>query len=207
MTDHRVARFRPSHPAALIASLILGLLLPATASAHAELTATTPADGVVVVGDPTELSATFSEALSATSTLSLRNASGERLAVGGPDPADARRLVIDPIPALGPGTYEMRWTALSDDGHVERGTWSFEVSAAEPTATATPAATARPTAAPDTSSPPTAPTTAEPSPVPAPDDPSPTTGDVLLPIVVALLVVAVGGALMLGRRGRPGQPR
>lgn len=206
MTDHRVARFRPSHPAALIASLILGLLLPATASAHAELTATTPADGAVVVGHPTELSATFSEALSATSTLSLRNASGDRLAVGGPDPADARRLVIDPIPALEPGAYEVRWTALSDDGHVERGTWSFEVSAAEPTATATPA--------PATSGDSPSPSTRTPRPTDEGPPGSTVVGvttvlstDLLTAIVAALAIVLLGGAFLLGRRGRPDQPR
>ncbi len=208
--DPTVARRGFRRAAALTIALFVGLVLPATAAAHAELVATTPVDGATVVGSPGELSASFSEDLTGESTLSIRNAAGERLAVGRPDPADARRLLIDPAPTLEPGTYEMRWTTFSDDGHIERGTWSFDVTAAEPSATPT-APTAAPTSAP--SAPASLGPSSGPSETPAPtssvgpgptDPPADAGGDVLLPILAALAIVAVGGVLLLGRRGRSG---
>ncbi len=195
-------------PVIIVSALTLLMLLPAIALAHAELEATVPADEATVVGTPTELSATFSEALTAESTLSIRTASGDRLAVGGLDPADPARLVITPVPDLAPGTYEMRWTAFTDDGHIERDTWTFTVESPPPTASPTASPTDEPSAA-ATAAPtvePTATASPAPSPSPSPGDGDPTagTGDVLLPIVAALAVVAVGGVLLLGRRGRPG---
>jgi methionine-rich copper-binding protein CopC len=192
----------------LVAAATLLLWAPGIAAAHAELEATVPADGATVVGTPDELSATFSEALGAESTLSIRNAAGERLAVGGLDPADAARLLIAPVPELAPGAYEMRWTAFSADGDLVKGTWTFEVEA--PPATPTPAPTPvttdsgsePPTAAPTPSTTPAA----TPSPSATPDDGAPTSGsgDVILPIIAALAIVTIGGVLLLGRRGRPG---
>lgn len=195
---------------ALVAALAIGLLLPAAAVAHAELVAASPPDGATVVGAPGDLSATFTEDLIGDSTLSIRDAAGQRLAVGGVDPADARRLVIDPVPDLPPGAYEMRWTAFTADGHLERGAWTFTVTAPPPTS---PPATALPTASAtaDASTSPTpsgnpvpSPSPAA-SPTPAPGDP--TGGDgaaILLPILAALAVVGGGAMLLLGRRGRPG---
>jgi methionine-rich copper-binding protein CopC len=202
-------RSRGGRLAAPIALALAALsILPPVATAHAELESTTPADGATILGTPAELSATFSEALSADSTLSIRSAAGERLAVGGRDRADDARLVIDPVPKLETGTYEMRWTSIGDDGHIKRGTWTFNVVSPPPTK-ALPTATAS-GSAPSTSGPPSpAPTAsmnppASPvdSPSPGPDDPTPVgLTDVLLPIVAVLAIVLIALGYVLSRRG------
>jgi methionine-rich copper-binding protein CopC len=197
---------------ALAAVAALVLLLPAAVAAHAELLETTPADGATVTGTPEELVAVFDDELVVDeSSLSIRNAQGDRLAVGHVDPDEPTHLLISPVPELAIGTYEMRWTAGTADGHVERGTWSFTVAGAIKTpetpapaetaapssaATATPAASA--SATPDPS---TAPT---PSGTAAPTDPTGTaTNDAILPIIAALAIVLIGAAALLSRRGRP----
>jgi methionine-rich copper-binding protein CopC len=192
--------------AALVATPLT--LFPATVAAHAELETATPADGATVEGTPPEISATFSEALDPErSTLSLRNAAGERLAVGFIDPEDPARMIIDPVPELGPGVYEARWTAKGSDDHLERDTWSFTVTPA-PSPSPTPA----PTPASSASGEPTPSATAERTPTPAlspsaspgPTDPAASTdGDVILPIVAALAIVLAVGAVLLSRRNRP----
>lgn len=182
------------------------ILFPASVGAHAELVEATPADGATVEGTLDEVSATFSEPLETDgSTFSLRNAAGERLAVGGIDPADRTRLVIDPVPELGPGTYEVRWRAACADGHAEQDTWSFTVTAAptpSPSPETTPAssANAEPTPSPTPGS--TAATS--PSASPGPSDPAGSSdGDVILPIIAALAIVLVAAGFLLSRRGRP----
>ena len=184
------------------------MLFPASVAAHAELERATPADGATVEGTPPEISATFNEPLETDgSTFSLRNAAGERLAVGNIDPDDRTRLIIDPVPELAPGVYEVRWRAKSADGHAENDTWSFTVAPA-PTPSPTPA----PTPASSASAEPTPSATPEPTPTPAsspsaspgPTDPAGSTdGDVILPIVAALAIVLVVGAVLLSRRNRP----
>jgi hypothetical protein len=203
---------------ALAATAALLLLSPTAVAAHAELVETTPADGATVEGTPDELVAVFNEALEADgSSLSIRNAAGDRLAVGQVDPDDATRLLIADVPELAPGTYEMRWTASSDDGHLERDTWSFTVAAAEPTPSPTPEPTASPSesavpsasasAAPSPTAEPSTEATASPSSVVTPpDDPASSSSDVVLPIVAGLAIVIVAAGLLLNRRGRPSGP-
>ncbi len=42
------------------------------------------------------------------------------------DRAASTAHVVVPLPALGPGTYEVHWSALTvDDGHVVKGSFSF----------------------------------------------------------------------------------
>jgi methionine-rich copper-binding protein CopC len=192
---------------ALAAAVALVLLLPARAAAHAELLETTPADGETVAGTPEELSASFNEPLETEgSTFSIRNAAGERLAVGRIDPADRTRLVIDPVPELAPGTYEMRWQAATADGHIENDTWSFTVTAANPTpapSASTPAA-ASASASTSPGPEPTPAVTVTPSgPITPPEDPVGTTADIFLPIIAGLAIVIIGAAVLLSRRGRP----
>ncbi len=185
------------------------LSFPTVVAGHAELLEMVPEDGATVQGTPAEISATFSEPLETDgSTFSIRDAAGERLAVGSIDPDDPTRLVIDPVPELAPGRYEIRWQAASADGHIERDTWSFTVEAATPTPAPTPDASV----APSQSGGPGA--SASPAPTPSPTatpsgslapagDPAGSTSDVLLPIIAGLAIVIVAAALLLSRRGRP----
>jgi methionine-rich copper-binding protein CopC len=209
MTTH------PIRALAIIGTAMILLLLPGSVAAHAELLEATPAADSTVAGTPDELSATFSESLLPDgSTFSIRNDAGERLAVGRIDPADAVRLIIDPVPDLTPGSYEMRWQAATDDGHIERGTWTFRVEAATATPSPTPAgasasapASTTPSASADPTPEPTPVTTPTPSgPIVPSDDPAVDTSQVFLPIIAAFAVVLIAAALLLSRRSRPSGP-
>jgi methionine-rich copper-binding protein CopC len=195
-------RRRPGAIAATIAALML-LLLPATVFGHAELESTSPDDGEVLEGTPTEIVATFSEALEDGSSLSLRDPAGDEVARAEPDPDDPTRMVIADVPELAPGEYTVRWTASSDDGHLERDTWSFTV-AAPPTPSPTPTPASSATAAPtmDPTPFPTPRDTLAASPTPDPNEGPASTTDVLIPIIAGLAIVAIAGGVLLSRRGR-----
>lgn len=190
------------------------LLVAGTVLAHAELVDSSPADGASVPA-PSEVVATFSEALvGERSSMEVRDAGGATLARGGLDPADPKgRTMRVELPPLEPGTYTVRWTAVADDGHVERGTFSFRVVATpspspapSPTPTEEPSPSAAPTGlspspSPDASTTPVASSTSSPSPT----SPDATAGDgalaVAVPIVVGLGVAAIAAAWLLRRRG------
>jgi hypothetical protein len=116
-------------------------------------------------------------------------------------------MVFELEAPLEPGDYVIEWTGVAVDGHVERDTVAFTVA---PAPTPEPSPSPTPTPEPSASAPPASPSaepsaSATPPPGPTPSgtvDPS-GEGDVVLPIVVGLLVVALGGAYLLTRRGRP----
>lgn len=189
------------------------LALPGVSAAHAEVKVATPADGATVAEPVAEVSATYTEDLASDgSSLRVTDASGATVARGGVDPNDDRRMVATPAAPLESGSYTVASTAKAPDGHIERTKWSFTVDIPP-----TPA----PTPVPPSDAPSTAPTaassaSASPSPVatpsatagPSPDDaPTASGSDVILPIIIALALVAVAGALLLGRRARSGPPR
>jgi methionine-rich copper-binding protein CopC len=195
--------------AALFAALMLLVLLPAPAAAHAELVRAIPADGETVAVPVTVLSGRYSEALTGNSRLEVLDAGGNIVATGGIDPEDPRRMIVRPEPPLTDGTFTVQSTAVSaTDGHPERATWTFTVLGIPTKALPSPTPAPSPTPSPATSAAPTeAPSAPSPSPTPtASPDPGSTTsgtGDVLLPILAALAIVAVGAGFLL-RRGRPG---
>ena len=188
-----------------VATLAIGVMilagLPATALGHAELDTATPADGSTVEGTPDLIELLFTEAVTEGSSLELRGADDTVLATGGPDPAGTIRMTLIP-PTLGPGTYTVRWTARAADSHVERGTVSFTVVEPPPTPSATPTPAPSVTAAPTPSPTPTPEATPSPSPTPSPEptDPTAAGGDVLIPIVAAVVLLGVLGAYLVRRR-------
>jgi len=184
--------------AALLALLSL-LAVPGLVSAHAELRTSDPADGSTVEGTPGVIVADFTEALADGSRLVLRGPDGERVAEGRIHESNDTRMIIEP-PELAAGDYEVRWTAVAEDGHVERGSYSFAVTAAAtPEPTDSPSPTIPPTDAPADSPAPTPVPSV--SPEPAEDgSPAADTTDALIPIVAALALVAIFGGFLLSRR-------
>jgi copper resistance protein C len=191
---------------AVVVALAAILIVPTAVAAHAELQTATPKDGATVAGSPPAISGTYSEAMTTSgSSLVLLGPDGKQVATGGVDPANNKRMAIDPVPDLVPGTYTVKSTTKSAaDGDVDRKEWSFTVvPAPTPTPTLAPSATASPRV---TAPPASASTTPNASPAPSAvvDGRSSSGGDVVLPIMAALAIVAAGGALLLGRRGRTG---
>jgi hypothetical protein len=196
--------------AAIAAGLLLILLLPMAVLAHAELESSTPAaDSMVDAPFADPIVMTFSEGVVGDSEARLRDsASGDEVAAT--TAIDGETMTLTPDGPLAEGEYVVEWTAIADDGHIERGTIRFTVVAAatpeptaSPTPTPTPVASATPAASASAS--PSAAATPSPAATPAPSpsagDPGAASGsnDVLLPIVVGALLVG-GLAVLLFRR-------
>ncbi|MGH7752631.1 MAG: copper resistance CopC family protein [Gemmatimonadales bacterium] len=111
--------------------------LPAGAAlAHAKLLRAQPAPGAKVTIAPTTVRVWFKlaagEELDASkSLLSIWNAAGKRVddGKGGVDLKDLDRLsMVARLKPLKPGTYTVKWKAVSDpDGGVARGSFTFTV--------------------------------------------------------------------------------
>lgn len=193
--------------AAVLAALFSVLLAGVPASAHAEFVSSDPQPGAVVPG-PFEgpISLTFDEPLADGSHAELLGIDGTQI-TDATIPAEApEQLVFVLQEPLAAGEYEIQWTTIGQDGEVDRDTFTITVLEPEPTPTSAPtatpeaSATPRPTPGPTTSPEPT------PSPTPGPDgDPAASTGDVLFPILAAVIVLAVlAGVLLRNRRMRQG---
>jgi copper resistance protein C len=202
-------RFRIRRVAApAVTAILLPLVVPGLVIAHAELDTPTPADTSTVTTPVTEVSGTFTQRVKVDgSRLLVKTADGTTVAEGGRDPGDNKRMVATPATPLGSGSYLVEWTTISaDDDELARGTWTFTVAVApspSPTPVATAAASATAAATPS-AAPPSAPPTVAPSPTPsASGSTSGSDGDVILPIVIALIVLGAGAAYLFSRRDRP----
>ncbi|MDQ7820789.1 MAG: copper resistance protein CopC [Armatimonadota bacterium] len=108
------------------------LALAASAAAHARLVRSEPAAGAVLRSAPREVRAWFSEELDpGRSRLSVWDARGRQVddGRGGVDLDDLdRRSMVARLRPVGPGTYTVRWRAVSaDDGFVAEGQFRFTV--------------------------------------------------------------------------------
>jgi len=178
---------------AVLAALVTLLFLVASpASAHTELTSSTPANGAVVNGPPSTISLTFSEPpLAEGLAVQVAALDGPQVEVGKPTLKGSTVTVTWPATANS-GEYSISYRVVADDGHPVTGQIAFSITAA----TSSPSAvTPSPTAAsPSTSAP------AAPSPTPTTTQSGSLVGWVIGGIVVAALVVLVVYAL-LRRRG------
>src|SRR5207342_186027 len=104
-----------------LALVPLALALPAAVSAHAMLESAIPAVGSTVETPPPVVSAMFDDDLGASkSSIEVIGPDGTSIAKGGVSAGSAKTLSVE-VPLLAAGTYEVRWTAESEDGHLERG--------------------------------------------------------------------------------------
>ena len=199
MTTSRTFRFAAS----LTLSAVFAGLMAGNVLAHAELATVTPADKSTIQGPPEEISMTFTQNLDPKkSSIVVVDSAKKVVAQGGIVSGNPREMYLplsEPLPA---GAYEIRWTTFSsEDQEQDRGTTTFTVAAAPsvaPSAT-TPSPPAASSVAPS-SAVPSATFSAAPSTLPT--IPATSTSDAIIPVVVALIVLAGLGVWLLRSRAR-----
>lgn len=113
--------------AAAVCGLVVALSAPSAVSAHSELDASVPADGDSVTS-PDHVELVFSDALDpALVRVDLTGPAGEQVATELAF-ADASRVAFAPVSMLSDGIWVASWSAMSPDGHVVDGVFSFTVS-------------------------------------------------------------------------------
>jgi methionine-rich copper-binding protein CopC len=192
-------------PSTLLIAVVCGLVIPPVVAAHAELVRATPAAGSTVTEPVSEVSAIYSEDLTGDSRLGVLNEAGVRIAVGRVYPGNKRRMVATLEQVALAGTFTVRSTAISTDGHIEKTDWTFTV-VVHATPSPTPAgqssapATSEPSATTEATATPTGARTPAASPPPGSSTGSGT--DVILPIIAGLAIITIGAGLLISRGHR-----
>jgi methionine-rich copper-binding protein CopC len=112
-----------------LALLVALPLAPTEGWAHAVLVRSAPAARAALARPPERVQLWFNERLeSAYSTVSVWDDAGHRVdaADAAVDPAEPTRLSVG-VPALGAGTYTVKFRVLSVDGHLVESQLSFTV--------------------------------------------------------------------------------
>lgn len=127
-TRRRPARVAALAAVALAAGAFLGLATALPASAHDELVSSTPEAGTVYETAPAEVKLTFSDDVIPVGTaVVVVDHHGEEIEVG--ETTVSGTDVTAALPADLAGEYQVRWRAVSSDGHVIDGTIDFGVGA------------------------------------------------------------------------------
>jgi copper transport protein len=119
----------------VLAVALVALALPATASAHATLTKMEPAFGTRVERSPKLVRLYFDQSVDVLpNAIRVFNAKG-RLLSGKIVASRDKRTIDAPVSRLPRGGYTVRWRAVSADGHVVSGVFTFGVRMPAPPAT------------------------------------------------------------------------
>ena len=109
-----------------VISLLTALLAANAALAHAMLDHASPLVGSTVATAPQEVTLTFTQNLEAAfSTVTVTGPNGARVDAGKTQISGNTMRVG--LKAKGPGTYRVRWRALSVDTHSTQGSFTFQV--------------------------------------------------------------------------------
>ena len=107
------------------------LAAPAAAFAHATPVGTNPPDRAALSRTPARVVVRFDDAVRvAPGNAAVRNGDGSVLARKAT--AHGRTLMLPLRSGLGRGNYSVRWSAVSEDGHVVQGTLAFSVGTGVP---------------------------------------------------------------------------
>lgn len=119
---------RPVRRAARLTCIVgaATLVAPAAAFAHADLVDTNPRNGASLVRAPARVVVRFDDVVrTAPGNAAVRN--GGTSVLAGKPRTHGRRLVLPLRDRLRDGDYSVRWSAVSDDGHVIQGVLAFSV--------------------------------------------------------------------------------
>ncbi len=110
--------------------LVISLLLPKTpASAHAAALGTEPAPGATVDGSPPQILVRFGSPVEISlGSMRLVDGVGKNVAIGAPvHPLDEKNAVAASVPALPDGGYLAIYQITAADGHITRGSFTFQI--------------------------------------------------------------------------------
>jgi methionine-rich copper-binding protein CopC len=122
--DSMKAKDLPWYPIVLV---LLALAAAPAVSGHTKLEKSEPKDGAMLTTPPPSIQLWFDEKLDlAVSKIEVTGASG-KVEVG-PVHSMEEKSIMAMIPGkLTPGTYKVSWQTAGDDGHVQKGEFSFMV--------------------------------------------------------------------------------
>jgi len=106
--------------------LVLALATAANASAHAVPLRTEPSSGSTLATAPAAISVTFDSLVRVGPRNAAVRNDGVDVLQGKPR-VDGNRLVLPLRPRLDSGSYSVRWSVVSDDGHEEEGVIAFGI--------------------------------------------------------------------------------
>jgi copper transport protein len=117
---------RAAAGSALLLVAVTALVLPARAAAHANLVQTEPRDRAILARAPARVLVRFDDDVRvAPGNAAIRNGGGSVLAAR--PHASGRTLVLPLRRRLRDGDYSVRWSVVSNDGHVVQGVLAFAV--------------------------------------------------------------------------------
>ncbi len=131
----------------MLVTVLAGVAVTGTASAHASLIGSDPSDGATVRSAPTSVRLTFDDALASFEPLvTVTGPDGDRYESGAPSINGVDLTVaVAPLPVA--GTYTVAYRVVSGDGHPVQGEIHFELAASGVSPPAT-SSTAPPSTAP-----------------------------------------------------------
>ncbi len=109
------------------AAALAVLLAPAPAWAHASLVRTEPANGAVLARLPAQVRVVFDDVVRPGPGIAAIRNGGASILAGRARVAGTRTLLVPLLQGLGDGDYSVRWSIVSDDGHLESGVLAFAV--------------------------------------------------------------------------------
>lgn len=173
------------------------------ASAHDELTSTTPKNGATVTSAPSSLELTFAEKpLAVGNQISVKAPNGSTSKA---TPKVDGSTVSAPFAGHGDGAYTVTWRVVSSDGHPISGSYAFTLKGGA-ASTAAPSSAASSSGGAASSSPRATATTTFDSPAPSPaaeaheDADGSAAWSVIAAVAGVVVVVGIGVALMARRR-------
>jgi copper resistance protein C len=121
--EEKIMRF-----ATMAATLVLlALVGTGAAHAHATMKSSVPKDGATVPAGLSEIEMQFSHRMRLTLVRVHRASDDQHVALQGALPKAFADTAKVPVDALTAGAYDVSWTAVSEDGHVMKGSFAFKV--------------------------------------------------------------------------------
>ncbi|WP_342527107.1 copper resistance protein CopC [Chryseomicrobium sp. FSL W7-1435] len=112
----------------ILITILMSLFITSVASAHTELSATTPEDGAELTETIDAITLTYSGQIEEGSVFDVLTESGQEVAVTDFTIEDGV-LTGQLEQPLENGTYTVNWNSISEDGHPLNGTFGFTVNA------------------------------------------------------------------------------